>query len=163
MSQKVDGVCWKYDPSGEDKKGAKYKWVGESKHSEMFSRNADKAKKLACLRYTHADPDEDFHHMQMNKKVNSPSKKFVSHGALQYAEAYYDGELSVHNLEYANFPGTEAANSMLMDLVSMCVTHDIRDDLRTNILGATDPDFIGFSEVKKIAEDKKFKDMFGKK
>ncbi|XP_066916725.1 uncharacterized protein [Clytia hemisphaerica] len=165
MSQKVDGVCYVYDPACPDNEGAKYKWDGELTHSDMFSRNADKAKKMACLRYIHTDPDEDFHHMQLNKKddVNSPSKKYVSHGALQYTEAYYDGELSTQNLEYANFPDSDAANSILMDLVSMCVTHDIDGDLRTNILGTADPDFIGFSEVKKIAEDEKFKDTFGQK
>ncbi|XP_066928443.1 uncharacterized protein [Clytia hemisphaerica] len=165
MGQKVDGVCYVYDPACPDNEGAKYKWDGELTHSDMFLRNADKAKKMACLRYIHTDPDEDFHHMQLNKKddVNSPSKKYVSHGALQYTEAYYDGELSTQNLEYANFPDSDAANSILMDLVSMCVTHDIDGDLRTNILGTADPDFIGFSEVKKIAEDEKFKDTFGQK
>ncbi|XP_066919311.1 uncharacterized protein [Clytia hemisphaerica] len=163
VHHRVDGVCYAYEPPEPETSGTKYKWVGDVIPSELFTKNADKAKEMACLRYNHHDVDEDFHHMQMNKDVNSPSGKYISYGALRFARSYYEGQLSVENLQYSNPPDTEASNSMLMDRVSMCVTHDIDGDLRTNILGAADPDFIGFSDVKKIAEDPVFKKMFNER
>ena len=137
LGDTFDGFCTKYDPSAPEEKGERYYWYG----NVVDTPETINSMAIGALEAAPTDATDG-----TTNRISQP--------AYDCAEKC-NNDLSVMNLLDLTLPNPD---DTFMSYMALCVTHEIDSDYRKNILGKSDPDFIGRPDVKKIAE--KYSDFF---